>query len=39
MAIKNTLLGGTDWELGAALVSQDLNDTFDELYTQLTQWQ
>jgi len=29
MAIRNTLLGGTDWPHGAAAKAIDLNDTFD----------
>ena len=39
MAIKNTLLGGTDWIDGAILYSEDLNDTFDKVaedHTDLT---
>jgi len=31
MAIKNTLLGGTDWIDGEVLYAADLNDTFDEV--------
>lgn len=29
MAIKNTLLGGTDWANGQVLYAEDQNDTFD----------
>jgi len=32
MAIKNTVLGGTDWIDGEVLASTDLNDTFDSMY-------
>jgi hypothetical protein len=29
MAIRNTLLGGTDWSDGQVLIAEDLNDTMD----------
>ena len=29
MAIRNTSLGGTDWEEGDILWDEDLNDTFN----------
>jgi len=35
MAIKNTLLGGTDWTDGQVLYSEDLNDTFDAAATEI----
>ena len=38
MAIKNTKLGGTDYTTGQAVLSADLNDTFDELYTIANGW-
>ena len=31
MAIKNTLLGGTDWASGEVWFSADINDTYDEI--------
>lgn len=31
MAIRNTLLGGTDFINGENLITTDLNDTFDEI--------
>ena len=35
MAIKNVLLGGTyDFRLGEALLSTDLDDTFDAAYNE-----
>ena len=33
MAVKNTLLGGTDWADGESVMAEDLNDTFDALCT------
>jgi hypothetical protein len=35
MAIKNTILGGTDWKVGDFAIYTDINDTFDELYNFL----
>lgn len=32
MAVKNTLLGGTDWIAGGNIIAVDLNDTLNELY-------
>jgi hypothetical protein len=32
MAIKNTLMGGTDWTTSDIITHTDLNDTFDKLY-------
>lgn len=32
MAIKNTILGGTDWNYGEHLDNDDLNDTIVALY-------
>jgi hypothetical protein len=29
--IRNTKLGGDDWQSGDALLSEDINDTIDEL--------
>ena len=38
MAIKNTKLGGVDYTSGQAVLSADLNDTFDEIYTLANGW-
>ena len=31
MAIRNEILGGTDWSNGNILFAEDLNDTFNEI--------
>ena len=33
MAIKNTLLGGSDWLVGSNLLSTDTNETIDAFVT------
>lgn len=32
MAVKNTILSGTDWDYGTFVIYTDMNDTFNRLY-------